>query len=313
MRRMPNIDLFGVPVLGTIAFPLSYGLFSLASLLYLLVRLRKGDLVETNEPLPAFFATLLSRNVIFEMHDFPQRYLFMHKLLFRRSRFVIVTNEWKRNKLESQFGIPKEKLIMERNGVDVAQFAAQNRAAARDTLGLPDDMTMVLYTGHLYGWKGVDTLAQAATLLPESQIYIVGGTTHDLAQFKNRHIDVPNLHVVGHRPHAEMSLWQAAADVLVLPNTAKEEISTHYTSPMKLFEYMASERPIVASDVPSIAEALPSDAGYFATPDDPVSFAEVIQQALSDPQVAERTARARAVALEHSWDARATRIMNRVA
>jgi glycosyltransferase involved in cell wall biosynthesis len=51
-------------------------------------------------------------------------------------------------------------------------------------------------------------------------------------------------------------MWQKAADALVLPNTAKEDISKYYTSPMKLFEYMASRRPIVATNIPSITEII---------------------------------------------------------
>lgn len=310
VKYLSNIDLFGVPILGSFAFPFSYFLFSISAIFYLIARVHGDDIVETNEVLPALLATLLSRNVVYELHDFPEHALWLYRAMLRRVRFVIATNEWKKKALIEQFGIEPSKIIMERNGVDVDRFAPQDRIAARAKLGLPVDVRIVLYTGHLYGWKGVDTLAQAAPLVPDVQFYFVGGTDHDIAKFKEKFGAVPNIHIVGFRPHDEMPLWQASADVLVLPNTAKEEISAHYTSPMKLFEYMASARPIVASNLPSIAEVLPADAGYLVEPDSPQALAAGIREALADPaEAAARGQIAKSAVVEFAWDRRARRLL----
>src|SRR3989338_3763015 len=78
-----------------------------------------------------------SVRVVYEVHDFPEHFLWVYAMLFRRVRFVLATNEWKRGELNKKFGVPEQKIIMERNGVDVAQFAPQDRSQARQSLGLP--------------------------------------------------------------------------------------------------------------------------------------------------------------------------------
>ncbi len=305
---LPTLDLFYTP-LRRIAFPVSYFIFSCAALLYLFFHLRSADAVDTNEALPALLATLASRRVVYEVHDFPERFLWLYRILLRRAWHVLATNTWKQNELAARFKIPAGKVLMERNGVNLEEFAPGSRLEARGALGIVSEARVAVYTGHLYGWKGTDTLAAAARLMPDVDVYVVGGTSADVAEFKKQYGGVGNLHILGHRPHQEMPLWLAAADVLVLPNTAKEEISARYTSPMKLFEYMASGRPIVASRIPSITEVLPEEGSFLVPPDEPDAMAKAIQGACGNLVEAERRAsRARVAVLEYSWDKRAERI-----
>jgi glycosyltransferase involved in cell wall biosynthesis len=171
---------------------------------------------------------------------------------------------------------------------------------------------MVLYTGHLYSWKGVDTLARAAEILRlRTSVYFVGGTSKDVARFKKEFGNIANLHIMGHRSHKEIPIWQKAADVVVLPNTAREDISKYYTSPMKLFEYMASRRPIVATDIPSIREIVDDSRAIMVKPDDPESMARGIIEALENQELTDRITDAayHSVAL-HTWGKRAQRILD---
>jgi glycosyltransferase involved in cell wall biosynthesis len=101
----------------------------------------------------------------------------------------------------------------------------------------------------------------------------------------------------------------ARADVLVLPNPASA-ISTRYTSPLKLFEYMAAGRPIVSSDLPSIREILRDNVNaLLVAPGDPMALASAIDRLLRDPALAARLAR---TALDevpsYSWPRRAERL-----
>lgn len=252
-------------------------------------------------------ASFFFPNTFYEVHDFPERTLWMYHMLFRRAKRMLATNRWKADELQKQFGVSAEKIIVEPNAVDLAPYEnLPSRAEVRKHLKLPLDAKIAVYTGHLYAWKGVDTLVETASLMPEVQVYIAGGTEYDLTRYKER-FNAPNLYFVGHRPHKEMSLWQRAADVLVLPNTAKEDISARYTSPMKLFEYMASGTPIVASDLPSIREVANNDKVVLVVPDDTEALAIGIKQILENGGQLYANA-AKSWIQNHSWSKRAERI-----
>ncbi len=310
---LPVLDLRYVPLVRHIAFLISYATFTLSCALYFALHVRASDPVITNEPLPGLAATFFSRKVMLEVHDFPQGWHGFYGALFRRSHTVLCTNEWKKQELTKKFQLSASKFLLERNAVDTEAFGVLSKEDARLKLGLPKDSALVVYTGHLYAHKGVETLAEAAALLPEAQFVFVGGTASDTERFRRQFGSMKNIRLVGQRPHEEIPLWQSAADVVVLPNSAKEDLSARYTSPMKLFEYMASDRPIVASRVSAAAEILPEEAGYFADPDSPDSLSNAISSALAEPQeAAERATRARKIVAEHSWQRRAERLIARL-
>jgi glycosyltransferase involved in cell wall biosynthesis len=120
--------------------------------------------------------------------------------------------------------------------------------------------------------------------------------------------DVKTL-IITSEAQMRIPLYLRAADVLVVPNTAKEDISRLYTSPMKLFEYMASGTPIVASDLPSIREIVDDSIVSFFAPDDPASLAETIGRVLYNYPEAEAKARlARERVKPYSWKRRAEAI-----
>lgn len=308
---LPTLDLsFIVPFKRT-GFLISFVIFSFSSFFYLLFCAQKESIVYSNESLPLWLASFIFPNTLYEVHDFPERKLSFYRSLLKRMKYVLATNQWKAEELVRLEPMARGKIIVEPNAVDITAFSGgKPRGEIRKKFGLPQDKKLAMYTGHLYGWKGVDTLAEAARLLPSGiTVMFVGGTEKDITRFKEQYKSTENIIIAGYRPHEEMPLWQSAADVLVVPNTAKEAISSHYTSPMKLFEYMASARPIVASDLPSIRQMLSEKNAVLVKPDDPSALAEGIKKAL-DP-------RSRAVNLSmqalqdikrHSWTARAGRI-----
>lgn len=301
---LPVLDLFPLPL----AFFLSQATFALSAWVHTLRHLTPADMVIANDLPLGLLATYSRARVVYEVHDFPVHWRSFYRWLFRRAAFVMATNEWKREALAAQFHIPSEKLLMERNGVSLDSFDGITSDGARHALSLPKG-PLVVYTGHLYGWKGTDTLAEAGLLLADVPVYFVGGTEHDVAAYRARYADATNLHFVGHRSHTEIPLWQVAADVLVLPNTAREALSTHYTSPMKLFEYLASGRATVASRIPSIEEIVTEENGYLVEPDNPHALAAGIASALADPAQTERAKRAHDLARTLSWEERARRLV----
>ncbi|MEO8481436.1 MAG: glycosyltransferase [Acidobacteriota bacterium] len=178
---------------------------------------------------------------------------------------------------------------------------------------LPDGPPVVGYAGHLYPWKGVDVLVRAIAQTTDARALIVGGHPGegDLARVEQlaRELGVDaRITITGHVPPAEVPRRLAAASMLALPNGASA-ISARYTSPLKLFEYLALGRPIVASDLPSIREILTPDVAEFVAPDDPTAWAHAIARLASNPaRAASLAAAARRLAPDYTWSARAARI-----
>ncbi len=203
-------------------------------------------------------------------------------------------------------GVDAEKITVEHDAYDPALFGQlPDKAAARAELELEPERPVVVYTGGLLVWKGVDVLIDAARALPEVQFLIAGGMPGDVERTRAHAGGLSNVRIDGFQAPARVPLYLAAADLAVLPNRATPEISAKYTSPLKAFEYMASGLPIVASDLPSLREVLGGDPlTRFAQADDSASISEAISAAL-DASLA-RTPRG----AEFTWSARAVRLLH---
>jgi glycosyltransferase involved in cell wall biosynthesis len=170
------------------------------------------------------------------------------------------------------------------------------------------------YAGHLYPWKGVDVFVRALALVPGVDGLIVGGHPGeaDLERVERLAAELglgPRLTITRLLPPQEVAGALRRASVLVLPNPASA-ISERYTSPLKLFEYLAVGRPIIASDLTALREVLTDGTtALLVAPGDPGALARAIDRLRADPALASRLAEAaRALAPRYSWDARAARI-----
>lgn len=231
----------------------------------------------------------------------------------RLEGIVTITDSIRRFYLD--LGVPAEQLLTAPDGVDLARYAElPGQAAARAQLGLPAERPLVCYTGQLYRWKGVHTLIAAMAALPNALLCLVGGAPAELAETEALvgELKLTNVVLVGHVAPDQVPLYQAAADVLVLPNTARAAISREHTSPLKLFEYMAAGRPIVASNLPSLREVLRhGENGWLVPPDDPTALARGSQRVLGEPALAAGlAAQAQRDVQVCTWEARAGRILD---
>jgi glycosyltransferase involved in cell wall biosynthesis len=174
--------------------------------------------------------------------------------------------------------------------------------------------TIVGYAGHLYPWKGVDVLIEAIARLPGVSALIVGG--HDvegdrarLERLAERLGISERVTFTGHVEPAQVRAQLERATILALPNPASA-VATHFTSPLKLFEYMAAGRPIVASDLPAIREVLrDGENALLVTAGDATALARGIQRLAADRELATRLARqALSEVDDYTWDRRAARL-----
>ena len=172
----------------------------------------------------------------------------------------------------------------------------------------------VAYAGHLYPWKGVDVLLEAIARVPEVRAHIIGGHEQepDLARLralaKGLRIE-ERVTFTGHLPPSAVAGQLARADIVALPNPAST-ISTDSTSPLKLFEYMAAGKAIVASRLPSLGEVLTDEVNaLLVAAGDPDALAGGIKRLVNDPPLRARLGgAARDAVAEYSWDRRAERL-----
>lgn len=326
IKKLPHLDTIPLgKFLGSIAARIASLEFSFINFCYVLIRglFRSNIVFFSRNHFPLFFLSFLSGNVFYDVHDFPQSksflYKFYYQLLFKRLRGIIVTNSWKKQEFKKVFGIEDEKIFVFPNGVDIDKFNIKDsKKDCREKLGLPFDKKVVLYTGHLYKWKGVATLLEAAwkseILNPKSEtlFVFVGGTKKDIDSFKAQVLSfkLKNVLVVGHQLHSKIPFWLKAADVLVLPNTAKEDVSKYWTSPIKMFEYMASKRPIIASDLPSLREILNENNSVLVKPDNPEDLAQEIKKVLENSDLSDRISSQSFLDVQnYTWHKRAKNII----
>lgn len=314
IEYIKTIDLYNNPILKPLAFWLSYISFSFFTRIYLRQRSKKEDIIYSNEILPLVLNSKIRKNCFYEMHDFPESKIWLFGKYLAKMKWILIHNRWKLEEAQKLFPvIDRNRFLYEPNAVDLKDFDIEiSKVEARKQLGLSENKKIIIYTGHLYEWKGVYTLAESAKLLPSDCVVIfVGGTDKDVKKFRQIYESVETIKIVGHVKHSLVPVWQKAGDVLILPNTAKEKISAFYTSPMKLFEYMASRRPIIATDIPSIREILNNKNALIVEADNPEKMKQVIVESFRSTSVGyELAEKAFADVSNHTWHKRANRIIN---
>lgn len=300
-------------VLGRIGSLLQSLVFSLHALMYVLRRKGSYDLVYSRDELPLFFLSLFRCKFAYEIHAAKWNTLVVRVL---RSAVMLFPISHGLKTFYRERGIPDARLNVEPDAVN-SKFlivAESRKEDCRKKLGIPLDKIIVLYAGHLYERKGAFVVGEAVSFLDENTLVLfVGGTEDEIPDFTKRFGSNTRVHILGPKPHAEIPYYLRAADVVVLPNTAKDADARLYTSPMKLFEYMASGTPIIASDVPSIREILDDTTAYFIQPDDAEALAECVKKVLHENDVATAKAeKALLVVQKYSWKNRARKILTAI-
>lgn len=170
----------------------------------------------------------------------------------------------------------------------------------------------IIYVGQLYPWKGTATLVEAMQYLPVGELHLIGGSQERIQNLREKaeRLSVQDrVFFLGQVPPKKVKCHLADSTVAVLPLTP-DLISASFTSPLKLFEYMAARIPIVASDLPSTREVLSSGVNaLLVQPNDARALGEGIRRLLEDRSLAESLAqRAYEDVQEFTWERRAQKV-----
>jgi glycosyltransferase involved in cell wall biosynthesis len=183
----------------------------------------------------------------------------------------------------------------------------------------PNSRTLqVGYTGHLYPGKGMDLIAELAPRCSWAHFHIVGGTPVEIEHWKQVTARSQNITFHGFQPHSATAAYRAAFDVVLAPYQGRVlghggmiEIS-RWMSPLKVFEYMASGKAIIASDLPVLREVLQHDRNALLCPAaDAEAWKRALERLRDDPRLMGRLGCNALDDFRHhyTWRARAGRVI----
>ncbi len=214
---------------------------------------------------------------------------FIRKELLRHAD-LILTHKWIGDEFTEQFKVPSEKIVPCPSGVDAKTFLERDSMSFNGTQ--PDQYTKVLvYVGSMEPGRMLSLLVQAFSIVRRKKggvkLLMVGDGT-DRANLENlaHQLGVEeDIVFTGKVPQAEIPDRIATADIGVcpVPPTPFFKVS----SPIKMFEYMAIAKPVVANDdIPEQKEVLEESGGGSLVPFTPEAFAEAIIGLLDNPEKA---------------------------
>jgi glycosyltransferase involved in cell wall biosynthesis len=272
----------------------------------------------------AWMAQLHGLPVLLELHEPPSGRFgpFVFRLFLGgsgRKRLLPITQALA-DYIETQFGKGRGRtdVVIAPSGVDLERYRNPPRPEeARRLLQLPEKITAG-YTGHLYEGRGMSLLAELAVRLPWMQFLWVGGRPEDVQVWRQRLADsgVENVILTGFVENSRLPVYQAAADILLMPYERKIAGSSggdtaRFCSPMKMFEYMACRRAIISSDLPVIREVLHAGSAALCPPEDVDAWAGVLEGlAISPRERQELAAQAAAEVERYTWVERARRSLD---
>jgi glycosyltransferase involved in cell wall biosynthesis len=287
--------------------------FYASVLLYVLFRSR-SSIIYTRDP-RLIALSWLRFKVVYECHHvFDKRKSFF---VGCRRAYRIVTISLALKNTFVQQGFDERSILVAPSGVDLSTFDIQMpKVEARRALDLPGYARIAIYTGNFTTMgadKGITDIVNSLKHIPNMVFVGAGGNQQDIARYqalaREKGVEKQVL-LFGHRTQAELALFQKAADVLLMPFPDMPHYRNNM-SPVKMFEYMASGTPIIASDLPTIREVLNEENAYIVPPGDPQKLAQAIARVFEEPAIAQAKAtRAHHEVSAYSWRQRAERVLS---
>ena len=286
--RVVAVPFLDLPFLRPLSFHF------LSSLCLLVLCLKKVNFMyvrQMNSFLPLLIAKLFGISSYFEIPNDP--YIgyslinkfkqwpvkLIDKLCMRLCDRVVVLSEWSKRRINAIGGIPLSNILVFPSGTDTELFHPIEKEHACQKLGLDPSCNYVGFIGSFLAYQGIDILIDAAPLvlekIPNTRFLLVGDGPLRAAWEKKAQEEGVKDHFIftGHVPYREVPSYIGAMDICVAPHHA----DTNQASPVKLFDYMAAGRPIIASDIEVVREIIAdSECAVLTPPNHPEVLAEKI-------------------------------------
>lgn len=233
----------------------------------------------------------------------------------RADRIFAVTGRI-RDRMIAEYGLEPEKVIVTGNGANTDLFLPRARDDCRRALGIHHTGPIVGFVGNLVYWQGIDQLVAAAPSIVRAVpdiLFLIVGDGAEYASLTSR-VDAAGIrdHFSFTRsvPYDQVPTYIGACDICTAPFTGKRNVATGL-SPLKIYEYLACGRPVVASAIEDIRVVLDRSGGGVTTPiDEPCALATAVIAMLASPERMREmgTSGSEYVRRHHSWQSIAERI-----
>jgi glycosyltransferase involved in cell wall biosynthesis len=225
------------------------------------------------------------------------------KMALKRSDAVLVINEGLRE-VVAHLGAPAVKTRILRTGIDAARFKpAHADTALRTQLGLQETDTVLFFMGWLYKFSGLKEVARQLVRTHRNIKLVVVGEGDDYEKLKKIQIEhnlQDRLILTGKKPYKDIPRYISLADICILPAHADEKIMRDIV-PIKLYEYMAMQKPVISTRFLGIVKEFGENNGvtYVDGPED------VVRKALEmadSGHLDELGIKARQFVADNSWE-----------
>ena len=274
-----------------------------------------ADAIVTRDPLTAFAAVCVHKHVVLDLHgdlirSCGRAYRIIKSKWFVENKYLhlVAITKGVADFYFQKYGVPKECFTVLPDG-----FTEKNFTCLEETPILQNERLNIGYCGSFLKGKGLETIYKLSQLDAGNNYYLYGGTKDD-AEREIQGTFPNNVYFRGYIPNSEIPAELNKQDILLLPNSIQQvcrgEDIGKLTSPLKMFEYMASGRIIVASDIPVLKEILNEGNCYFAKPDDASDWKQVIDSILVHRENARQRAHQASIDVKNfTWTMRAKKMI----
>ncbi len=314
IKKLPTLDLINIfPVnivfwIQTVSFLISCKIF--------LVK-QKYDVIYTREQAVGLFF----KDFVFEVHSLPKKIRAYHKFIWKRARCLIVLTPFIKDRIVES-GISPDKIMVSPDGVKLEKFQIEESSEeAREKLNLPKNKKLIGYVGAfrtLGMEKGLDIAIRAMSILPDkdASLVLVGGHPADIEYYEKMVHELglsDRIIFVGRISYELVPLYLRAFDILTAPFPQNDHYS-YYMSPLKIFDYMAANKPIVSTNLPSLEDIIGDGEALLVSPDSIEDLADGFAKVLKDEELRKSlSSKAFLKIQELTWEKRAKRILDFIA
>lgn len=233
--------------------------------------------------------------------------------MWKRSDSIIAVTSGIKQHLV-QFQIDEAKIHVIENGANTKLFKPIDKSIARDKVNLNQEYRYICFVGNLAPWQGVEFLIKASPLVlkrcADARFLVVGdGIMKKEWMQLAEDLGVADKYIfTGSVPYEMAPIYINASDICVVP---KKPLKSGY-SPLKLYEYMACGKPIIATRTKGFEILEGVDAGILINPENPAEFANSILLLLADPESLQNIGNngRTFVVANHSWDSVARKVLD---